>query len=137
MMTRIWASAAQVLHDIDRSNNGTSHMKQQFGAFFSGYNAYTFPFPVKLVDDIPKLSKLPKTMVPTSPPLPSPPLLCDSILRFRHHTFQMLERGDGCHVTLLFEQLIWLIKYQTDVDMSPSPRRHSSDVQEQLGGLAV
>ena len=53
----------QVLHDIDRSNNGTSHMKLQFDAFFSGYEAYTFPFPVKLVEDIPKLSKLSRATV--------------------------------------------------------------------------
>jgi hypothetical protein len=37
----------QVLRDIDRSNNGTSHMTQQFDAFFSAYDAYTFPFPVQ------------------------------------------------------------------------------------------
>jgi len=42
-----------------RSNNGTSHMEAQFKSFFSGYEAFTFPFPVAMVKDLPRLSTLP------------------------------------------------------------------------------
>ena len=40
------------------SNNGTSHMKEQFRSFFAGYNAYTLSFPVKNTDDLQRLSRL-------------------------------------------------------------------------------
>lgn len=48
----------KVLSDIDHSNNGTSHMKEQFRSFFAGYNAYTLSFPVKNTDDLQRLSRL-------------------------------------------------------------------------------
>jgi hypothetical protein len=51
----------KVLRDIDTSNNGTAHMEAQFQAFFLGNAAYTFPFPVAQVKDIPNLSKMPRS----------------------------------------------------------------------------
>jgi len=53
----------KVLQDIDKSNNGTSYMETQFNSFFSGYEAYTFPFPVEMVKNLAKLSVLPRSQL--------------------------------------------------------------------------